>query len=370
MVTAKYILNLKIWYILITILPLVSTATIRDTIPLKVNGEWTGKNIRNTGRTIQFEDTIGIIHHISLMADDNNVPELFSSYIETPVCSDTLCNLMNIRIYWTLSGSYLGFDTIPGKPLTKNDHLKFNAVDFQKLHQMLCDEQSILRRRHKDDLFDKEATRVSTVVDAVTGATAMEVKEVTVDGAVYSSYTIYHLVHSQLSGVIKNYVKDSLLTQLDKRLSTSSRVDERMFFWQLIPATNFFQYQKEITETIEMASPKDRLFLMKKIPDTMWTSPDFLVQIARLGQQFDIYSLSFFLSQLKSTPAIPLECLSLLGNQIKSFSQNQLNAYLLLLENNPAALQQKSLLELLHYTATDTRYKYRTIVNAFLEKYR
>ncbi|MCO5241865.1 MAG: hypothetical protein M9904_17620 [Chitinophagaceae bacterium] len=368
--TAQYILIQKISLLLITLFPLVSAATTCDTIPLKVNGNWTDKNIRHSEHTILFEDTLGIVHHISLMVDNDNIPELFTSHIETPVCSDSLCNLMNIRIYWTLSGNYLGFDTIPGKPLTKNDHLNFNGEDFQQLHRLLCDEQSILRRRHKDDLFDKEATRVSQVVDAVTGATSKEVKEVTVDGAVYSSYTIYHLVHSQLSGVIKRYVTDSLLTLLDKRLSTSDRVDERIFFWQQIPAARFPQYQKEITETIEMASPKDRLFVMKKTPGEMWANPDFIVRIAGIGEQLDVYSLSHFLSQLKSTPTIPAACLSLLGNQMKSFSQNQLNTYLSLIEKTPASLQHKTLLEILQNAEADTQYKYRTIIGAFLKNHR
>ena len=91
---------------------------------------------------------------------------------------------MNIRVFWDLSGGYWGFDTIPGRPLTKNDHLDFNQEDYQKLHELLLDEQSILKRRHKDDLFDKEEKRVSQVVDAVTGATSKEVKEAVVDGAV------------------------------------------------------------------------------------------------------------------------------------------------------------------------------------------
>lgn len=208
-----------------------ASENISDTLsPMKINGGLTSKNVFASIQQIHFEDTTGVKHVITLMTNEKSEPELFASNIETPVCSDTLCNLMNVRIYWTLAGTYLGYDTIPGKPLTKNDHLKFNTDDYQKLHELLCDEQSILRRRSKDDLFDKESNRISQVVDAVTGATSKEVKDVTVDGAVYSSYTIYHLVHSQLSSAIKNYVKENLINQLDKRLSTSSRADERVFF--------------------------------------------------------------------------------------------------------------------------------------------
>ncbi len=353
--------------LLLVLLPFFCLA-INDTIPLKVNGNWTNKNLKNSARSIQFEDTIGITHSITLLTE-NNVPALFTSHIETPVCSDSLCNLMDIRIYWTLAGSYLGFDTIPGKPLTKNDHLDFNTDDFEKLHKLLCDEQSILRRRHKDDLFDKVETRVSQVVDAVTGATSKEVKEITVDGAVYSSYTIYHLVHSQLSGVIKSYVRDSLLSQMDKRLSQSTRVEERVFFWQLTPAEKFPLYQKEIIETIETAAPKDRLFVMKKIPADMWNNNDFQIQLSKLSPVLDIYGISHFLNQLKTAPSIPVDVLYNLSKQTKSLSQNQLSTFLQLIEITPAALKNKALLQELQNAEQNAQYRFRTIVASFLKKH-
>src|SRR3546814_12757331 len=88
---------------------------------------------------------------------------------------------------------------------SKNDHLEFMQDDYIKLHKLLSDNNSIIKRKSKSELLDDTKTRVSEVVDAVTGATALEVKEAVVDGALYSSYTIYHIVYGPLSERIANY---------------------------------------------------------------------------------------------------------------------------------------------------------------------
>lgn len=335
--------------------------------PLKVNGNWIFQELTASEQALTFEDTIGVRHRIALLENSNKEPECFVSHIETPVCSDTLCNLMDIRMFWTISGNYLGYDTIPGKPLTKNDHLDFTPADYEKLHELLCDEQSILRRRHKDDLFDKESSRVSQVVDAVTGATAKEVKEAVVDGAVYSSYTIYQLVHSQLSAVIRSYVKDSLLSRLDYRLSRSERADERVFFLQNLPPDRFPAFADEIMGAIRIAPPRDRLFILKKMPASLWQNAAIQTDIARMAGGLDIHSLSHFLLQLRNINPVSAECLIELSPHVAVFSQNQLKTYLDLLEKNPVALRDTRVLDALLTTEKDPDYKYSSFLKSFLD---
>lgn len=320
--------------------------TLLTKSPLMIKGNWPSYPLFISDYAVLFEDTLGITHRISRLLNEATEPEGYVSHIETPVCSDTLCNLMDIRVFWSLSGAYWGFDTITYKPLTKNDHLKFDRKDYEKLHELLLDEQSILRRRHKDDLFDKEVKRVSQVVDAVTGATAKEVKEAVVDGAVYSSYTIYHLVHSQLSAVVREDVRKHLWPGVKEKLSKSDKIDERIFFLKELPREEFDRYRDDVLQTITDAVPRDRLYVMKKMPKAMWEEAEVQLRLAEIAGQLDIHSLSQYLNQLKETKQLNLETLQKLSVWIPSFSLNQLKVFLTLIERDPkfvtdAAIQKE-----------------------------
>lgn len=336
--------------------------------PLKVSAKWPSYPLRVSEIVIRFEDTVGVTHHIARMLDESARPVGYVSHIETPVCSDTLCNLMDIRMYWTLAGGYWGYDTIRGKPLTKNDHLEFVAADYQKLHELLLDEQSILRRRHRDDLFDKESTRVSQVVDAVTGATAKEVKEAVVDGAVYSSYTIYHLVHSQLAAVIRDDVKANLLDDIGDYLIRSDKIDERIFFIRELKDGRLTEYLDEIVGTIPPAVPRDRLYIMKKIPAANWEDPGLQSQLAAMVKELDIHSLSHFLNQLKAARNLNPESLRNLSEGIPGFTANQVRAYLALLERDKQVLQDQKILEAIRSGAAQPDFQHAVFLKAFLEK--
>lgn len=342
--------------------------TVRVRHPLKVNGTWPEYPLYAGDASIRFEDTLGVMHRIGRLTGKDGTPEGYVSHIETPVCSDTLCNLMDIRMFWTLSGSYWGYDTIPRKPLTKNDHLKFDAKDYEKLHELLMDEQSILRRRHKDDLFDKEARRVSKVVDAVTGATAKEVKEAVVDGAVYSSFTIYHLVHSQLAAVIRDDVRKNLLPGLADKLINSARADERIFLIKELSEEQVPAYTAKMVETIPMAVPRDRLYIMKKLPSAAWNRQDVQVPVAAMAEHLDIHSLSHFLNQLKTADTLHTECLRKLSERLPYFSVNQVRTYLSLLEKEAGFLRDPVIVKAVKKAATDPAYQYRSYLDSFLAK--
>ncbi len=342
--------------------------TVRVRQPLKFSGSWPAHPLYAADASVRFEDTLGVVHRIGRLTDSKAVPQGYVSHIETPVCSDTLCNLMDIRMFWTLSGSYWGFDTIPRKPLTKNDHLKFSEKDYEKLHELLMDEQSILRRRHKDDLFDKEAKRVSNVVDAVTGATAKEVKEAVVDGAVYSSYTIYHLVHSQLAAVIREDVRKHLLPGLAEKLINSDKVDERIFLIRELEEGQLPDYTGKMVETIPMAIPRDRLYIMKKLPSASWNRKDVQVPVAGMAEFLDIYSLSHFLNQLKAADTLYVDCLRKLSERLPYFSVNQIRTYLSLLERDQSFLKDPAIVKAVKETAADPGYQYRSYLDSFLAK--
>jgi hypothetical protein len=108
----------------------------------------------------------------------------------TPVCQTGECKAIDVGIYWDARGRFFGLE-VYGEHLTRTDHSVFSAEDYQRLVKVLADDWSILREYAYEDLMNKPAEGV----DGLTGATRKEISEETVSGAVYTTYTLWHLVN-------------------------------------------------------------------------------------------------------------------------------------------------------------------------------
>ena len=94
----------------------------------------------------------------------NNVPVGYQATLNMAVCDDKLCANVFLKMDWDLAGSFVGFDTLPGKPLTKFDHKRFTDADYKKLDQILKDRNSMLRVLSKNELVDKSVVVKSATV--------------------------------------------------------------------------------------------------------------------------------------------------------------------------------------------------------------
>ena len=108
----------------------------------------------------------------------------------TEVCLTGECRPIDIGIYWTAAGKYAGVE-IFNENLTKTDHSDFSDFDYRKLETVLNDEWSALREFEFDDLVENKKEGV----DATTGATKKVIAEASVKDAVYTTYTMWHLIH-------------------------------------------------------------------------------------------------------------------------------------------------------------------------------
>lgn len=115
--------------------------------------------------------------------------------IFTPVCLTGECRPIDIGIYWHFSGKYLGIE-IYREPLTKIDHSEFSPLDYDRLESILQNEWSDLREYTAEELVEPlDKVRDQTQVDGVTGATRKAISEAAVKDAVYTTHTIWHLIH-------------------------------------------------------------------------------------------------------------------------------------------------------------------------------
>src|SRR5690606_35085229 len=124
-----------------------------------------------------------------------------------------------------------------------------------------------------------------------------------------------------------------------------------------------------IIETIPVAVPRDRLYIMKKIPAAFWDETAIQVKVAGMAGTLDSHSLSHFLNQLKAAKSVSPECLRTLSGAISGFSPNQIRSYLSLLERDTGLLKNVEILNAIRGTAADPDYQYSAFLKAFLTKH-
>ena len=287
--------------------------------------------------------------------------ELYASNIRTTVCDDEVCEIMHIKLFWDLVGNYIGYDTIPGHPLTKFDHEPFASEDYDKLHELLSNEGSILKFKTKEELIDKEKVKASDVVDGTTGATALEIKEEVVEGALYTSYTIWHLAYK---GDIKNMLTAHTDLVYDKGLQgeflKSQRPDYEIFALRRFSNEDFQKNMGFIIRSMEEGIPLLRKFILKDLPDPIWEEEEIQTRLCGMFSALDVNSRTFLLDKLKNSKSIKIKSIESLSREIQKMNKNQLIAYLKILN------EQKNLNEIIianvREASSDNSFQYSHLI--------
>ena len=234
---------------------------------------------------------------INICKNSDQIPYQYKAEINMPVCDDTRCANVVIKLFWDLAGNYKGFDTIPGKPLTKFDHKKFDEADYLKLDQILKNRNSMLRILNKEDLVDKSVKVKSNVVDAVTGATPKTIKNSVVEGAVYSSFTLWHFVNGPIKNRLANYTQNIYSEQVARQLLKSGNYETQLFALKKMSEKDFEIYSDLLFEVIEKSVPLIKAYIIVKAP-LPFSSFELNKQFAALFPALDDYSKSMFLNRI------------------------------------------------------------------------
>lgn len=316
------------------------------------------------------KDTL-IEHQLELLLDQNEQPLMFFASINTPVCIDNICKPMDIEIYWNLIGGYVGYGILEQFPLTKFDHDLFEPTDYEKLHHLLLDRHSILERKEMSDLFDpnaqpeKQVTFQGVKVDAMTGATKKEIKESVVEGALYSCYTIWHLVHGGVEDSIKQYLKTIYTPELAHRFLYSDYQTYQLYALKQMNKEAFNAELPRLVEIFQAAKPLIRTYILKKIPDSIWQNEEISKGFFETFPLIDINSRTLLIKKLDVSLNSSGE---LLVPQIEKMSRNQLKLYLDYLNKNENRLKSQSL-SFFRETVEKGTYAYAYMLEEFLEEY-
>ena len=165
---------------------------------------------------IDFRDTIPD-DTLTIYYSAPNHPNAVSRNIHTAVCIDTLCRLVDITIFWEITGKYLGFTLPTGEELTKKKHTPFTEGDYIRLNEILGDSLSQLGLYSAQDIHPPKQTNVKT--DGISGATIPDLTPWIVPEAAYTSHTLWHLTYgasrdSILAYTFNHFLSNRFLTEL------------------------------------------------------------------------------------------------------------------------------------------------------------
>ncbi|MEC3878414.1 hypothetical protein [Parapedobacter sp. 10938] len=259
-----------------------------------------------TVRTV--EEYNGIRYTVQLQKDEIGNPAMYHAYVFTPVCEDDLCKPVYIHLYWDLLGNYLRYEVPLDQPLTKMDHVVFTPGDYDKLHSVLQDSESLLKDYQIEELVESTTNaRPGGDVDGITGATAKSLQAVVIPGALYTCYTLWHIVHGRVQDTIAS-VMDSLVSPA--LLSFFLRSGN--YRYQHYALDRLMDGQGDVVQGFEadvvklIASPN--VFLAQRVLKTI--APNYLRSAERqawLGHLFVGAHYRLQLQMLDKLQGIPLE---------------------------------------------------------------
>lgn len=244
----------------------------------------------------QFENQLQT-DTIKLRLDSEQIPIDYKTTVVLDVCDDTLCSNLAIELFWDLAGNYLKFDTIKGKPLTKFDNKKFNTKDYEQLNRILKDRNSILSVLDKSELTDKNTKLQATTVDAVTSATPASLKKAVVEGAVYSSYTLWYAVNGMIRAKIREHTRSVFSYKIFTQMLQSQEYENQLFALQQLKNDEFNQYANILFDAMEDSSPLVRAYILGKL-SLPFAEQDKNVYLTTLLPKLDTYSRSIFIAKI------------------------------------------------------------------------
>jgi hypothetical protein len=134
---------------------------------------------------------------------------------------DSLCRLVDITLFWEITGKYLGFKLPSGTELTKKKHVTFTGMDYSRLNEILSDSASQLGFYTPAEIHPAQPVKVKT--DGISGATIPDLGPWIVPEAAYTSYTLWHLAYGSTPDSIVAFTKKHFITNdlLNKLLESN-----------------------------------------------------------------------------------------------------------------------------------------------------
>ena len=223
--------------------------------------------------TYTFNDTL---HLPVFLVETMEEKELFYGVkLQMDVCNDQVCLPLEVNLFWDLLGNFHHFSREKNIHFTKFDHDRFVDNDYKKLQEILIDTLSVLRDYEVEELLDKRPNKYSVKVDAVTKPTAPLFSNVTVPGALYTVYTLWHIVNGNIKQELRKYLDENYLKRKwALYFMTSSNPDYQIYFLKYGSSEDIKRYEDQICKLIFAEDDYVPHNAIDALGDKFWSTPD------------------------------------------------------------------------------------------------
>ncbi|KAA5546803.1 hypothetical protein [Adhaeribacter rhizoryzae] len=254
-----------------------------------------------------------------------NYPVSYFRKIQASVCFDDKCRLLDIVLYWNITGRYLGFEMPEGEYLSKTDHDPFQPGEYKKLDQILADPNSPMGTFTYEQLT-LQPPKNSPGVDATTSPTPPLVAEHIVQGAAYTTYKLWHFIYGRTQTEVQNATLKALTPTLMKEILASP--DEKDKMWALNHISGYVELTAELQKRV-VALMDDKNFSLAERAVNAINKKDLSSKTLQLFllDKFNAtdYSLKkLIIDKLKQAPELDNEVKTKLAKNL-----NQLNGEIL-----------------------------------------
>lgn len=224
---------------------------------------------------------------IFLAVDKDELPDHYYCDLFTPICLEDLCNPIEIRLEWDLLGNFRNYQEVKGKEITKFDHEPFEEDDHKKLKEILSDKESLLQDYHIEDLVDTTQKVYSAEIDGLTAATSKTFADKLVPGAIYTCYTLWHIINGEIADKILAHTQANMSEALKRKMLLRGSVAYQDFVLDRILPEERKTFQPELFELIDRENPFIAIKSIRHLPDPNKLEPD----VWKLIRNFDKYVL-------------------------------------------------------------------------------
>lgn len=237
----------------------------------------------NSVTTSHYENHNG--ETISLQESTNNIPLYYFKRVVEEVCFDSECRILDVLVYWNITGRYLGFELPKGEFLSKLDHEPFFESEYKRLHDLLADSALPLDAVSFEKLLEQPQNKLE-LVDGVSGATSKSVASMVVKDAAYTTYKLWNIVNGPIMDFVSDLTEKELSSNLINLILKSTDSYDKLWALNRIKASTRITKDLE-TSLLEIVSGDDYYLAYKAINaiDTV-----HLVNMDFQDQLFSIYN--------------------------------------------------------------------------------
>src|SRR5690606_28513812 len=228
-----------------------------------------------------------------------------------------------------------------GYARAKFDHIAFTKENHTQLHSILSDSPAMPRAYEVNDMIDTPEYLRCTQSDALTRSTSLTVSAATVEGALYTVYTLWHFTNGAIRAKIKahtrSYMSDDAVV---KNMLASNNRDYVSFVFKHMTEEQHNRLGSDIVKLVGSKDPYIPRFALAQLGDTVLSA-------ARIQQELLVYFpaadnalKNALLDRLASVP-MDAGAMIVLLSSLSNLQEQQVTKALAIIENNKPRIDEK-----------------------------